>query len=308
MEFGAVVSIHHRDQEGVTWFRKHLCYDEAARQRFSSIAGTVCRAPPLSIFGKHAMKIGIFARHIRRRPYLVAAFVVLAVAGVGACDALRDPERSNVLAAGDAPFVTVMDFSAGESGPMALDPLPAGWWHRTFWTRSAAEYALAQKDGVAALRVSTDDSASMLVRFVDIDLAAYPTLYWKWFVEKPIDSALDERTDDGDDHPARLYIAFTNANGERRALEIIWGNRLLGRGDVKFRGSFPHYVANGGNEKIGRWHDEQVDLMALFKRFWPDDQPDRITDIAIFCDSDETGASSIAYIADVRLERGAPTK
>jgi hypothetical protein len=308
MVSGVVVSIDRRDQEGVTWFRKHLCYDEAARQRFSSVAGTEYRAPPVSIFGKHAMKIGNFARRIRHRPYLVAAFVVLTVAGLGACDALRDPERSNVLAAGDAPFVTVMDFSAGESGTMALDPPPAGWWHRTFWTRSAAEYALAQKDGVAALKVSTDDSASMLVRFVDIDLAAYPMLNWKWFVEKPIDSAVDERTDDGDDHPARLYIAFTNGKGERRALEIIWGKRLLARGDVKFRGSFPHYVANGGNENIGRWHSERVDLMALFKRFWPDDQPGRITDIAIFCDSDETGASSIAYFADVRLDRGVPAK
>ena len=237
------------------------------------------------------------------RGTIIGALALLTVAGLGACDALRDPERSNVLAAGDAPSVSVMDFSASKSGAMALDPPPAGWWHRTFWTRSAAEYALAQKDGVAALKVSTDDSASMLVRFVDIDLAAYPTLNWKWFVEKPIESAVDERTDDGDDHPARLYIAMTNAKGERRALEIIWGNRLLARGDVKYRGSFPHYVANGGNENIGRWHDEQVDLIALFKRFWPDDKPGRITDIAIFCDSDETGGSSIAYFADVRLDR-----
>jgi hypothetical protein len=245
------------------------------------------------------MKIGNFMRGVRVRPYWIAASVMLAVAGVGACDALRDPERINVLAAGNARSVAFMDFAA----PMALDPPPAGWWHRTFWTRNAATYAQVRKDGVAALKVSTDNSASMLVRFVDIDLAAYPALAWKWFVEQPIESALDERTDEGDDHPARLFIAFRNAKGERRALEIIWGNRVLGRGDLKFRGSFPHYVANGGNRNIGRWHDEQVDLLALFKRFWPEDQPGRITDIAIFCDSDETGTRSIAYFADVRLER-----
>jgi hypothetical protein len=256
----------------------------------------------LSVVGKNAMKIVNFLRRIRRRPYWIAAFVALAVAGVGACDALRDPERTNVLTTGNTASVAVMDFTV----PMALDPPPAGWWHRTFWTRSAATHAQVRKDGVAALRVSTDDSASMLVRFVDIDLAAYPALSWKWFVEHPIESAIDERTDEGDDHPARLFIAFTNAKGERRALEIIWGNRLLGRGDVKFRGSFPHYVANGGNGNIGRWHDERVDLLALFKRFWPDDQPGRITDIAIFCDSDETGARSVSYFANVRLERAVP--
>jgi len=173
----------------------------------------------------------------------------------------------------------------------------------TFWTRRAATYSLAVKDGVAALRVETDNSASMLQRFVDIDLAAYPLLTWRWLVEKPIDSAVDERSDDGDDHPARLFIAFRNGAGERRALEIIWGNRLLKRGDVKFRGSFPHYVANGGTENIGRWHAEQVDLLALFKRFWPNDKPGRVTVVAVFCDSDETGTSSVSYFADIRLGR-----
>lgn len=245
----------------------------------------------------------------RRKRCGLAAVLVLVLAGAAVYGITRPPERVNVLvadgsAAGSvtgAPSVSVMDFSA----PMALDPPPPGWWHRTFWTRRAAAFSLATKDGQAALRVETDNSASMLQRFVDIDLAAYPVLSWRWLVEKPIDSVLDERTDDGDDHPARLFIAFRNGAGERRALEIVWGNRFLKRGDVKYRGSFPHYVANGGNENIGRWHDEQVDLLALFRRFWPDDSPGRVTVVAVFCDSDETGASSISYFADIRLRRAA---
>ncbi len=238
-------------------------------------------------------------RSVRTRRYWITALIVLAAAGAVAYWVTRPPARVNVLAAGGSTSVSVMDFSA----PMGLDPLPAGWWHRTFWTRRAASFSLVDNGGNAALRVSTDNSASMLQRFVDIDLAAYPLLTWRWLVEKPIDSAVDERTDDGDDHPARLFIAFRNAAGKRRALEIIWGNRVLKRGDVKFRGSFPHYVANGGNENVGRWHDERVDLLVLFNRFWPNDGPGRVTDIAVFCDSDETGASSVSYFADVRLRR-----
>jgi hypothetical protein len=49
-------------------------------------------------------------------------------------------------------------------------------------------------------------------------------------------------------------------------------------------------------------------MLALFKHFWLDDKPARTTGIAIFCNSDERGASSIDYFADIRLERGAPTK
>ena len=144
-------------------------------------------------------------RSVRIRRYRVTALIILAAAV--AYGVPRPPARVNVLVAGASTSVSVMDFSA----PMALDPVRDGWWHRTFWTGRAALFSLADKGGIAALRVSTDNSASMLQRFVHIDLAAYPLLSWQWLIEKPIDSVVDERTDDGDDHPARLFIAFRNA-------------------------------------------------------------------------------------------------
>ncbi len=49
-------------------------------------------------------------------------------------------------------------------------------------------------------------------------------------------------------------------------------------------------------------------MLALFKHFWLDDKSARVTDAAIFCGSDERGASSIDYFANIRLERGAATK
>jgi Protein of unknown function (DUF3047) len=69
-----------------------------------------------------------------------------------------------------------MDF--GRSFP--LDPLPSGWRHRKFWTRSPMSMAFAVKDGVPSMRFETHDTASMLFRQVDIDLAAYPMLAWRW--------------------------------------------------------------------------------------------------------------------------------
>jgi hypothetical protein len=97
--------------------------------------------------------------------------------------------RAEVLTHG-GPVVTVMDF--GQSFP--LDPLPSGRRHRKFWTRSPMSTAFAVKDGVPAMRFETHDSASMLFRHVDIDLAAYPMLAWRWYIELPIRSPLDERT------------------------------------------------------------------------------------------------------------------
>ena len=87
------------------------------------------------------------------------------------------------------------------------------------------------------------------------------------------------------------------------AIEIIWGNRSLHAGDYKVIGSFPHYVANGGRENIGRWHQEAVDLTEIYETLWGDPVGARMIDIAIFCDSDETGDETLAYVADVRVQR-----
>jgi len=256
-----------------------------------------------------------------RSQALFVLAMVLIIVTVAAALFLRplytQPERRNVLTPGDEaglgllesadgrrvftavrgePELTVMDFSQ----PMSLDPLPEGWWHRRFLTRPPMSLSFTEKEGRHALRLETDDSASMLFRYVDVDLERYPLLAWQWYIEQPI-----ELTREGDDHPARLFITFRTAGGERRSMEIIWGNELQA-GEYKYIGGFPHYVANGGNENIGQWHDEQVNLLDIYHEIWGEDTgAPRITDIALFCDSDETDSSSIAYFISVSLRQQA---
>ncbi len=196
----------------------------------------------------------------------------------------------------------VMDFSE----PMALDPPPAGWWHRRFLTRAPMALSFGRIGGRHALRLATDNSASMLFRYVDIDLARYPLLSWSWLIEEPIETELDENSRAGDDHPARLYVRFEDTSGLSRSLEIIWGNELAA-GETKFIGGFPHYVANGGNDDLRRWQEEEVNLSQLYQQFWPEADPAvRITDIALFCDSDETGDDSIAWFGQVSVKQIIP--
>ena len=169
------------------------------------------------------------------------------------------------------------------------------------------DISFVTKDGHAAIRLSTHDSASMLFRWVDVPLDQYPALKWQWVIEQTITSEEDERTVAGDDHPGRLYLKFESDAGEEHSMEIIWGNRALGPGDWKhleFFGffSFPHYVANGGDENAGRWHSERVDLTDLYSTLWGDAKGARLIEIALFCDTDETGASSIAYFSEIRME------
>jgi hypothetical protein len=206
--------------------------------------------------------------------------------------------RGEILKPDGGPVVTVMDF--GRSFP--LDPLPSGWRHRKFWTRSPMTMAFAIKDGVPSMRFETHDSASMLFRHVDIDLASYPMLAWRWFIELPIRSPIDERTREGGNHPARLFLRFITDRAEKRAIEVIWGNWLK-PGDYKYIGSFPHFVADAGDDRVGRWLDERIDLARVYAEIWKDVAPAHLVDVAVFCDSDDTHTASISYFAYVRLER-----
>lgn len=228
------------------------------------------------------------------------AVLVLALAPFGS--ACSGGTRTNVLMPDGSPSYPVMDFRE----PLPLDPVPAGWHHRTFFRHPPMDISFVTKDGFPAIRMSTKDSASMLFRYVDIQLDQYPVLRWNWLIEQPIVSDVDEMTVEGDDHPVRLYLGFESAEGDSHAMEIIWGNRALRRGDwkhLKFFGkSFPHYVANGGAENAGRWHRERVVLTELYSKLWGDPAGSRLVEVALFCDTDDTGAESTAYVSDVRVE------
>ena len=233
----------------------------------------------------------------------VRLVLIVVLAGAPSWSACSSGKRTHVLVPDGSPSFPLMDFRE----PLPLDPLPAGWHHRTFLRHPPMDISFVTKDGYPSIRLSTSDSASMLFRYVDVELDQYPILAWNWLIEQPIVSDTDEMTVRGDDHPARLYLGFESADGDSHAMEIIWGNRTLRRGDWKhlkfFRlFSFAHYVANGGVENAGRWHGERVDLTELYSELWGDWAGARLVEVALFCDSDETGAESTAYFSDVRVE------
>ncbi len=232
---------------------------------------------------------------------LLSIALSLLLIALDGCTGRNLGERTNVLTPNGTPEITVMDFG----DPLSLDPLPEGWFHRTFFWHAPMDIDFEEKEGVNAIRLETSDSASMLIRHVQIDLQTYPMLSWQWYVEKPISSSLDESTREGDDHPARFFITFEGTDGTSGAKEIIWGN-LLEAGAYKFIGEFPHYVARGGNENTGLWHMETVDLASIYQHIWPDESPGVVTNLALFCDSDNTNSSSIAFFANVSMSRAGP--
>lgn len=207
-------------------------------------------------------------------------------------------ERSEVLKPSGGNEIVIMDFST----PLSLDPIEPGWYHRKFFWHQPMSIEFVTKENVPAIRLSTNDTASMLIRHVEISLEEYPRLSWSWFIEQPIPSELSEVTREGDDHPARLFITFQTLSGEKRSMEIVWGNRLKA-GEYKYIGQFPHYVARGGNENTNRWFDEEVNLLEIYRHIWPDQELAKLMEIGLFCDSDDTNTRSVSYFGKVLVGR-----
>ncbi len=227
----------------------------------------------------------------RQNLILLCLGAVLAVAAGARLAYLRDLPTNPLTANGETQLVA-MDFSK----PISLDAPPPGWTHHKFWARPAMKLEFVSKDNVPALRCETQGGGSIFGRWTDIDLSAYPKLTWRWNVETPLASALDERTREGDDHPVRWFLGFADSEGKAHHAEIVWGNKLLHRGDWKVLGTFVHFVADGGDENVGKWRDESADLVAIYRKASGRTDTPRLTELAIFCDSDETGGHTVAYV------------
>ncbi len=246
----------------------------------------------------------MFDRNRNRSRIGTALLVAVALASLSAACA-GGRSRAGAIAPDGSSEFTLMDFST----PLDLDALPEGWSHRTFWRHDPMDISFIAKDGRAAIRLATNDTASMLFRQIDVPIDGYPVLSWEWLIEQGIDVEHDEMTAAGDDHPARLYLSFESASGDSHAMEIIWGNQKLGAGDWKHLAflfgliEFPHYVANGGAANVGRWHRERVDLREIHRELWGDPTGARLTELALFCDTDETGASSVAYFGPITVRQ-----
>jgi hypothetical protein len=238
----------------------------------------------------------------RYASYLLGALAILGVAGYLAFQKLTSPPAPiNPVMAGNGPSVTLMDFAS----PPAVEPISSGWWHLTFLTKPAMKISFVEKDSIKALRCETNASGSIFGRHTDIDLAQFPNLSWQWLVEQPVVAKAPETERKGDDHPARFLAHFRDSKNAEHYFEIIWSNGAFKRGQWKDIGGFQHYVANGGdakkNENTDTWFSEKVNLLELYRTATKRTDTPRLINLSVFCDTDDTGAKSIAYFGNVEL-------
>jgi len=247
-------------------------------------------------------------RALVRRLAAGAAAVGLLALGVLGGAAAADPAR-----------LDVGKFEA----PSTPDALPVGWEELTFRRiPRKTQYRVVPEGEGFVLRADSEASASGLYRPLDVDLHAYPVLTWRWKVANVLAKA-DARRKEGDDYPARVYVAFrwdpdTASVWERAgygtyrlfygryppasAINYVWDNRLPPGTtlDNAYTDRAKMVVVRSGPAEVGRWLDERRDVLGDYRRLFGAEPP-RVAGIALMTDTDDTGESAIAWYDAIAL-------
>ncbi|WP_218043550.1 DUF3047 domain-containing protein [Oryzomonas japonica] len=178
----------------------------------------------------------------------------------------------------------------------------AGWKEQTVFGSKKSAYTFVQDNGKSVLMGKSHDSASGLLHKIDIDPKAYPIIKWSWKIDHTIKKG-NERTKDGHDFAARLYVVFPRGFfSKTRAIEYVWGN-VLRKGE-SIRNPYSKNVVmiamDGGDELAGRWTSHRRNFAEDYRAAFGEEAP-KVGAIAIMTDSDNTHESATGYYGDITV-------
>ena len=184
-------------------------------------------------------------------------------------------------------------------------------------------YAVDTVSGRPALRVQVAASYGNLVQ----DLPAVPaprTLSWSWRVQQA-NLASDLRIKAGGDSAVKVCVSFDMSLDrvpfvERQVLRLarastgedlpaatlcwVWGGAEAKGALVSdpFSGRVRYIVLRQSQDPLSTWFDETRDVAVDFRRAFGDESADlpSVTAVIVSGDGDNTGASSLAHVADLR--------
>lgn len=187
-------------------------------------------------------------------------------------------------------IIAVGSFSQGDM---------TGWEEQSFVGNT--DYQLIQENQRQILQAVSTASASGLFYEADIDLQKTPYLNWSWKVEN-VYSGNDEKTREGDDYPARIFVVVSGGLffWETRAINYAWTSQQAvgSTWESAVTGNAVMLSLRSGESEAGLWLSEKRNIREDFQALFGEDVL-KIDAIAIMSDSDNTGQSSRAYYGDI---------
>lgn len=175
------------------------------------------------------------------------------------------------------------------------------WQERIF--AGTTEYRGVILDGERVVRALAEGTASALYQRRRINLNRTPFLEWRWRVERTLGPQIDERSQQGDDFPARVYVVRNGgmAFWRAKALNYVWSSAqpVGARWDNPFGGMNVQMIAvDSGEAGVGEWQSHSRDIKADWLAAFGE-EIDSLDAIAIMTDTDNTGITIRAWYADI---------
>jgi len=232
---------------------------------------------------------------IRNRAFLAAALCFCTAVEAASGNSGQRP---------DSP-ATATDETSKQTAENRLTPFPDA--NLDLWTEQVlaghTHYDLVSEQGISVLRGSTSGEASLLYRKHQIDLKNTPWLNWSWKVDG-IFSGHNEKSRQGDDFPARLYIVFRTGflPWETLALNYVWSSSTpIGSLWLSpYTDKSAMIAVQSGSEKTGLWTHQRRNVVHDFKTAFGLDV-DAIDGYAVMVDGDNTGSSATSWFGNIRF-------
>jgi len=206
--------------------------------------------------------------------------------------------------------------------------LPAGWQPLTFKNIAKhTRYSIVRDGEAYVVKGQADASASGLIHPLRADPKTYQTLRWRWKVENLLPNS-DVTRKQGDDYPARIYVAFAydpkrvslGLRIKYEVIRLIYGEYPPHAGlnyiwatnspvDTVVPNPFTDrvrmIVVESGAGRLGQWVEYERNIYEDYRRAFGEEPP-MISGIAIMTDGDNTGGSAVAYYGDMLLAPAGP--
>ena len=196
--------------------------------------------------------------------------------------------------------ISLGKFSAGDV---------SGWKEQTIGLmKPKTTYKLAKDNDRTILVAHSTKSASGQIYKLNLDPKEFSTLKWSWKIDHIIKKG-DEKTKEGDDFSARVYVLFPRGFfSKTRAICYVWANKLP-KGEHVVSPFTPNIItvaADSGEELAGRWTFHQRNIYEDYRLFFGEEPP-KIGAIALMTDTDNTADSAVGYYGDISLLRSPKT-
>lgn len=181
------------------------------------------------------------------------------------------------------------------------------WREQGFPLIRATEYVAVEVGGRVVVTGRSIDANRAMLREIKVKEPRVANLRWHWRVRGELPEAIDERSKNGDDFAARIFVVFETSiiPARTRAINYVWSVNEA-PGEV-FPSPYTRHVAHivlrdeSGADESNTWRHEQRDVLADYEKFFGE-SPREISGIAIMVDTDNTDSRAEADYSQLFLE------